>query len=1000
MKSLTKSTLACLLLAVWSYGCSDDSTGTSNQPDNSGLNIGDACQTGDICPDGSVCANGVCTEESDPCAKLDCKGECKNGKCVNDEDEKLCGGKKCGENQKCKDDRCVDLCGGEICKDGFICVDNTCTEETPDPLCGETTCTDAQTCLNEVCHESGDCGGLACLENEVCHNDVCHIEGDCGGLTCNENETCDDDTCKIAGDCNGIACADDEICYFDGCRKIGDCAGVACNDNEFCYRNDYCKEKVLCGETYCDVNYECVDGTCQPSDICSETDEAKCGDACCGLDEFCGKRTTCCPVSEACGQDCCQSGEVCDHEMCHIACEENIERCMLENGTEVCCAEGEICTSNQCFKPTTSCVDNYMCDNGQYCDPEMKTCLPIPKTAKCEATPKGGEVQPTLLWYWGEVPPDPFPDYAQVMSSPMVADINNDTIPEVAFNSYQTGDHWEGHAILRVLNGQTGKLLASSDGNPKTDGGSQVAVGNLDDDPMLEIVTCADNYRLIAYKYVKGDAAAGTVDHLEVMWHSNAAFMECGQSGPGIADFNGDGKPEVYGRYTIHDGRTGEVLAHVACDDGTHTHRACDYSVALDIDEDGKLELVGGNVVFTVDLDQPEIADRLKPLWHRADQPDGYPAVANIDADPKGIPELVVVRNSSATLMAYNARTGENFWAAPVSYSVQGGGTPTISNLNDTPELEISFAGSLGNIALNYKGETLWTRGSNDTSSGRTGSSVFDFDGDGKAEVVYADEYYLRVYDGETGKTRFCQCNTNCTHYEYPVIADVDADGHAEILISANTSCGYTKCKTDLTEALGKDECVDAIIASAASNPDILKGQQGVRAFASPTRDWINTRKIYNQHAYNVTNISDNGSLPTKVRDNWTTQGLNNFRLNVQPGATYLPDLEIRDISSPYNCTAPIPIYFVVANVGWATAPAGITIHVWASDKAEGPYTEVGTANTTETIRANDATYVTFDYTPTSSEALFLQFTFGDDAPVECNSDNNKAAYQIICPVN
>ena len=38
-----------------------------------------------------------------------------------------------------------------------------------------------------------------------------------------------------------------------------------------------------------------------------------------------------------------------------------------------------------------------------------------------------------------------------------------------------------------------------------------------------------------------------------------------------------------------------------------------------------------------------------------------------------------------------------------------------------------------------------------DHSSSATGSSVFDFEEDGYAEVVYNDETMLRIYDGETG---------------------------------------------------------------------------------------------------------------------------------------------------------------------------------------------------------------------------------------------------------
>ena len=50
----------------------------------------------------------------------------------------------------------------------------------------------------------------------------------------------------------------------------------------------------------------------------------------------------------------------------------------------------------------------------------------------------------------------------------------------------------------------------------------------------------------------------------------------------------------------------------------------------------------------------------------------------------------------------------------------------------------------------------LWTMPSRDGSSRFTGSTVFDFDGDGRHEVLYADECFARVYAGAgtgNGKT-------------------------------------------------------------------------------------------------------------------------------------------------------------------------------------------------------------------------------------------------------
>ena len=54
-------------------------------------------------------------------------------------------------------------------------------------------------------------------------------------------------------------------------------------------------------------------------------------------------------------------------------------------------------------------------------------------------------------------------------------------------------------------------------------------------------------------------------------------------------------------------------------------------------------------------------------------------------------------------------------------------------------------------------------------------------------QVLFADEHSLYVFDGATGTVRFSQSgHASGTIFEFPVIADVDNDGSAEILISSN----------------------------------------------------------------------------------------------------------------------------------------------------------------------------------------------------------------------
>src|SRR5262249_18854866 len=68
--------------------------------------------------------------------------------------------------------------------------------------------------------------------------------------------------------------------------------------------------------------------------------------------------------------------------------------------------------------------------------------------------------------------------------------------------------------------------------------------------------------------------------------------------------------------------------------------------------------------------------------------------------------------------------------------------------------------------------------------------AAFDFDGDGAAELVTQDYQYLYVRDGRTGATRFqfAVGNSFLGVGQYPVVADVDNDGHAEIVAFASAS--------------------------------------------------------------------------------------------------------------------------------------------------------------------------------------------------------------------
>ena len=143
-----------------------------------------------------------------------------------------------------------------------------------------------------------------------------------------------------------------------------------------------------------------------------------------------------------------------------------------------------------------------------------------------------------------------------------------------------------------------------------------------------------------------------------------------------------------------------------------------------------------------------------------------------------------------------NAAFAMNHCPSGSAGATNGGGPPTVADFNGDGIPDVGLAGGIAYVVFDGSKlmdstvagpqTILWSVTTTDCSSAATGSSVFDFQGNGKAEAVYSDEDYLRIYNGTTGNVVFQTCNTTGTLIEYPVIADIDNDGHADIVVVSN----------------------------------------------------------------------------------------------------------------------------------------------------------------------------------------------------------------------
>ncbi|RYE75636.1 MAG: VCBS repeat-containing protein, partial [Myxococcales bacterium] len=404
-----------------------------------------------------------------------------------------------------------------------------------------------------------------------------------------------------------------------------------------------------------------------------------------------------------------------------------------------------------------------------------------------------------------------------------------------------------------------------------------------------------------------------------------------------------DGQPEVIVEGGILDGATGAIKA-------TFSQAMIGTFAVSDVDADGKLDIVSGSQVYGPDGVLRFSTGATGYAYPDARILTGGPAIADLDHD--GIPEVIAVYFATHQMAVWHydptkaekfsfVRTGIDI-NGPFSESAcpggshgnkNGGGPATVGDFNADGTPDVALAGGVGYAVLDGQklmdasvapADTfLFVKPTQDCSSAGTGSSLFDFDGDGKVEVVYGDERKLRIYEGATGTVLWETCNTTGTLSEYPVIADVDNDGEADIVAVSNA----------FGAAHGQAYFCDGTMTA------------GVRVFSSKAGTWVRTRRTWNEHAYHVTNVNEDGSIPAVEPTNWKDPLLNNFRQNKQPGQEFsAPDVVI-SLLSPACDEGAYGLVATVRNIGESVLPPGVPVGFYLGSVA--PSNLLGTGTTT-----------------------------------------------------
>jgi hypothetical protein len=475
-----------------------------------------------------------------------------------------------------------------------------------------------------------------------------------------------------------------------------------------------------------------------------------------------------------------------------------------------------------------------------------------------------------------------------------------------------------------------------------------------------------------------------------------------------VADLDRDGLQEVIAGNTVYnyDGSERWTYEYTTINSSCGGSLDCDGYNAVgnfDDDDEGEVVIIRLGELFILNHDGSAVSgiplpiripgapgDVAAPTY----APAAYvPSEPLYDEDGDLLPPERILCGGDLQLPAYdvagNPILSEGSQVVVRTSGANESGPPTVADFDGDGFAEIGTASSTAYVVFDFQctGDprpagcdrdhewVRWMVENDDCSSRVTGSSVFDFEGDGSAEVVYADETSFRIFNGSDGTILYEDTtHSSNTRVEMPIVVDVDNDGKSEVVIP---------------------------------EPNTRADRGGIEIWEDSDNNWVRTRRIWNQHAYSVTNVTEDGQIPRVPEPNWTRSRLNNFRQNVQPGGLFdAPDFVVQEIFRLDCDQSHYTLAVVVGNEGSLSVPPGILTHVVVTT-ADSMVFDLGAVPTSDWLLPgrSELLEVAFEI-PDGLEVtgVVVSATVDDDGMGgqqynECNDDNNGATSSpITCP--
>ncbi|MBH0060459.1 choice-of-anchor A family protein [Pseudoalteromonas sp. NZS71] len=425
-------------------------------------------------------------------------------------------------------------------------------------------------------------------------------------------------------------------------------------------------------------------------------------------------------------------------------------------------------------------------------------------------------------WQWNSS--DFMPQYNQVMSTPVIVQLNDDNNDGVINNSdvadvivvtFKNGEHSNG--VVRALSGINGtELWYYSQGAIMADAAFSVGAADFDNDGIVEIIATSRFEDFVSVIDNTG-ITKKQIEKVNSGWRTTSDIT--------IADINNDGSLEFTLGDAVYNYDTGSLF----------NFNRSPTSTIFDSNNDGIQE------VFT----NGELLDENGAvLWsYKGENDVWFSSVADIDDDKE--PEIIL-SIPSGTLSQEKSRVvvlehnGNVKWEVNTEAN-SGGGAQAISNFLGSTRMGIVSAGYTAVTMYDKDGQLVWSVVNDDEWSGKIGVSAYDFNGDGIDEVIVQDHLTVRVLNGVNGEVLSTVENSTASLWEYPIVVDLEGDNNAELVVVSNNYDSRWSINNGVT----------------------------VYGAADSSKPWKNATRIWNQHSYHQTNISQDGQIPKVEKPSW-----------------------------------------------------------------------------------------------------------------------------------